>query len=68
MIATAEEYSKAQGELQRLESWLQRLQREHPVPAKGLTKTGVRKMISRLHEELAVYKGGREVEQPERSV
>jgi hypothetical protein len=27
-------------------------------PAKGLTKAGVRKMIARLHEELAVYEGG----------
>jgi hypothetical protein len=47
--------------------WLQRLQQDFPVPAKGLTKAGIRKMIARLHEELAVYEGSREVHQPETS-
>jgi hypothetical protein len=64
MIQTVEEYQKAQDELRHLENWLQRLQQEHPVPAKGLTKAGIRKLIARLHEELAVYEGSREVEQP----
>ena len=67
MIQTADEYRKAQDELRQLEDWLQRLQREHPVPAKGLTKAGIRKMIARLHEELAVYEGRQEVEHPEAS-
>ena len=66
-IETTEQYQKAQEELRHLEGWLQRLQKDHPVPAKGLTKAGVRKMISRLHEELAVYEGGQEVKQPETS-
>jgi hypothetical protein len=39
------------------------LQRDHPAPDKGLTKAGVRKMIARLHEELAVYEGSQEVHQ-----
>ncbi len=65
MVATDEEYQKAQDELRHLESWLQRLQRDHPVPAKGLTKAGIRKMIARLHEELAVYEGSQEIEHPE---
>jgi hypothetical protein len=65
MIRTVEEYQKAQDELRRLEDWLQRIQQAFPVPAKGLTKAGIRKMIARLHEELAVYEGSREVEQPE---
>ena len=65
MIASADEYRKAQAELQHLEDWRHRLQREHPIPAKGLTKAGVRKMIARLHEELAVYEGSREIELPE---
>ena len=56
MIETTEQYQKAQEELLRLEGWLQRLQKDHPVPAKGFTKAGIRKMIARLHEELAVYK------------
>ena len=38
MIETAEQYQKAQEELRHLEGWLQRLQKDHPVPAKGLTK------------------------------
>jgi hypothetical protein len=65
MIANADEYQKAQQELGRMENWLQKLQREFPTPAKGFTKAGVRKMIARLHEELALYEGGLEVEQIE---
>ena len=67
MIETCEHYQKAQAELQHLEEWLQRLQQEYPVPAKGLTKAGIRKMIARLHEELAIYEGGREADLPEPS-
>jgi hypothetical protein len=65
MIETADQYQKAQEELRYLESWLDRLQKDHPVPTKGLTKAGIRKMIARLHEELAIYEGGQEVKQPE---
>src|SRR5438046_2979392 len=61
MIQTADEYQKAQDELRHLEDWLQGL---HPVPEKGLTKAGLRKMIARLHEELAIYEGSRELHQP----
>jgi hypothetical protein len=67
MIGTTEEYRKAQEELGQLESWLQRLQRDHPAPAKGLTKAGIRKMIARLHEELGQYEGCQEVEHSESS-
>ena len=28
---------------------------------KGFTKAGVRKLIARLHEELALYEGGQEI-------
>jgi hypothetical protein len=68
MISNAEEYQKAQEELGRLEIWLQKLQQDFPVPAKGFTKAGIRKMIARLHEELAVYEGGQEVKQPTTSL
>ncbi len=61
MISNANEYGKAQEELRQLEEWLARLQREHPNASKGLTKAGVRKMIARLHEELAIYEGSQEV-------
>jgi len=62
MISTAQEYESAKGELSHLEEWLSRLQREHPAPAQGLSKAGIRKMIARLHEELAVYEGTQEVQ------
>lgn len=65
MIANAAEYQKAQEELHALEARLARLQQAHPAGAKGFTKAGVRKMIARLHEELAVYEGSEEARQPE---
>ena len=60
MIANPRQYKKAQVELRHLTEWLERLQRDSPG-AKGLTKAGIRKMIARLHEELAVYEGGLEI-------
>lgn len=66
MIATVVEYQKAEEELRVLEERLARLQRAHPVGSKGFTKAGIRKMIARLHEELAVYEGSEEARQPER--
>jgi hypothetical protein len=60
MIANADEYQRAQTELRDLEARLDRLQRDHPLGSKGFTKAGVRKMIARLHEELAVYEGSQE--------
>ena len=61
MISTVQEYQKAQDELRQLEEKLCRLQQTNPLGAKGFTKAGIRKMIARLHEELAVYEGGQEV-------
>lgn len=54
MIASINEYETAKSELQSLEDRLRRLQEENPG-AKGFTKAGVRKLIARLHEELAVF-------------
>ena len=65
MIANATEYERAQEELRVLEERLARLQQAHPAGSKGFTKAGVRKMIARLHEELAVYEGSEEARQPE---
>ena len=65
MIANATEYEKAQEELRLLTERLAQLQQEHPAGSKGLTKAGVRKMISRLHEELAIYEGTEEMRRPE---
>ena len=63
MIATTTEYEKAQEELRALEERLQRLQQTNPVGSKGFTKAGIRKMIARLQEELAVFEGSEEARQ-----
>jgi len=64
MITTADEYEKAQSELRDLTDRLARLQQTNPGGSKGFTKAGVRKMIARLHEELAVYEGSEEIRSP----
>ena len=64
MIATPVEYEKAQQELHLLEQRLERLQMTHPIGSKGFTKAGIRKMIARLHEELAVFEGSEEARTP----
>ena len=63
MITNVDQYQKAQDEIRQLEERLQRLQRSHPLGRKGFTKAGIRKMIARLHEELALYEGSQEVPQ-----
>jgi hypothetical protein len=64
MITTPIEYEKAQAELCDLTDRLARLQQTNPAGSKGFTKAGVRKMIARLHEELAVYEGSEEIRSP----
>ncbi len=64
MISNTTEYEKAQEEIRILEERLERLQETHPIGSKGFTKAGIRKMIARLHEELAVYEGSEEARQP----
>ena len=65
MIADLLDYQKVQEEIRALEARLARLQLDHPVGFKGFTKAGIRKMIARLHEELAVYAGSEEARQTE---
>nr|VFJ60836.1 MAG: hypothetical protein BECKFM1743C_GA0114222_102818 [Candidatus Kentron sp. FM]VFJ61899.1 MAG: hypothetical protein BECKFM1743A_GA0114220_102952 [Candidatus Kentron sp. FM]VFK12828.1 MAG: hypothetical protein BECKFM1743B_GA0114221_102572 [Candidatus Kentron sp. FM] len=60
MITTATEYEKAQEELRSLDERLNRLQQTNPIGSKGFTKAGIRKIIARLHEELAVFEGSEE--------
>ena len=60
MIATKFEYEKAESELRDLQTRLERLQREHPIGEKGYTKAGIRKLIARLNEELALFEGSAE--------
>jgi hypothetical protein len=61
MITNAAQYHHAQEELRQLEERLHRIHQQHPLGVKGFTKAGIRKMIARLHEELAVYEGSQEV-------
>jgi hypothetical protein len=63
MIATPIEYQKAQEELHSLGERLALLQQSNPAGAKGFVKAGIRKMIARLHEELAVFEGGEEAKE-----
>ena len=65
MIKNTVEYEMAERELRDLEKRLERLQESHPIGSKGFTKAGVRKMIARIHEELAVYEGSEEARTPE---
>ncbi len=65
MITNILEYQKAQEELRDLEGRLHRLEQSHPVGDKGFTKAGIRKMISRLHEELGIYEGSEEAKPAE---
>lgn len=65
MIDNASDYQKAQDELASLESRLRNLQQNSGPGEKGFTKAGVRKMIARLHEELAVFEGNEESRRPQ---
>jgi hypothetical protein len=57
MIASPIEYERAREEIKLLEERLARMEQAHPAGSMGLTKAGIRKLIARLHEELAVYEG-----------
>ena len=63
MISNTIEYEKAQEKIRILEDRLERLKKNHPIGSKGFTKAGIRKMIARLHEDLAVYEGSEEARQ-----
>jgi len=67
VIANVTEYEKAQEELRSLEARLARLQQNHPIGSKGFTKAGIRKLIARLHEAMAVYEGSEDAKQPHTS-
>ena len=66
MIANATEYEKAQEEIRILEERLERLQQTNPIGSKGFTKAGIRKLIARLQEKLALYEGSEEARRPPR--
>ena len=64
MITTPAEYEKAQQELRDLQTRLEQIQRDHPLGEKGFTKAGIRKLIARLNEELAIFEGGEQARSP----
>ena len=68
MITNAVEYEKAEQELRDFERRLEGLQRSHPIGSNGFTKAGIRKMIARIHEELALYEGSEEAREPDSGV
>jgi predicted nuclease with TOPRIM domain len=55
LISSQTEYKKAREELDHLSRWLSRLESENATVRKGLTVASIRKMISRLQDELAEY-------------
>jgi prefoldin subunit 5 len=60
VITNAAEYEKAHTDLRILEQRIADLERDHPVGEKGFTKAGVRKMIAKINEELAVFESREE--------
>jgi hypothetical protein len=67
MITNAVEYERAEEELRDLEKRLELLRQSNPIGSKGFTKAGIRKMIARIHEELALYEGSEEARRPQPS-
>ncbi|MFN5272147.1 MAG: hypothetical protein ACK5E3_03025 [Planctomycetota bacterium] len=55
MIENDQQYRKAEQELEVLMSRLKELQSTTTIGSKGFTKAGIRKLIARTHEELAIY-------------
>lgn len=55
MIQNDNEYRKAEHQIDELVSRLKELQSSTSIGAKGFTKAGIRKLIARIHEELALY-------------
>ena len=64
MISDPTQYEKAQEEIRILEERLARLQQVYPMGSKGFTKAGIRKLIARLHEELALFEASEAARQP----
>jgi hypothetical protein len=60
VITNAAEYEKAHSDLRILEQRIADLERDHPGGEKGFTKAGVRKMIAKINEELAVFESREE--------
>jgi hypothetical protein len=55
MISTQQEYEGTLKQVEHLQEWLARCLAEHPNGESGHTTSGIRKLLARYHEELAVY-------------
>ena len=55
MISSQIEYQKAREELEHLNRWLARLETKEGAEFKDLTAASIRKMISRVRDEVAEY-------------
>jgi hypothetical protein len=55
LISSETEYEKAREELDHLARWLARLETAEVTERKGLTSASVRRMISRVQQEIAEY-------------
>ena len=55
MIESANQHAIASEQLIELNARLGKLQEESPGKLKGYTKAGIRKMIAKIHEDLAIY-------------
>lgn len=55
VFTNAAEYEKAHSNPRILDQRIADLERDHPVGEKAFTKAGVRKMIAKINEELAVF-------------
>jgi hypothetical protein len=64
VISSQTEYRKAREELEYLDDWLSRLDRENATERKGFTVASVRKMISQLQDELAEYEAAEATNSP----
>lgn len=64
MISSETEYRKAREELDDLTGWLARLESEEATDCKSLTAASVRRMISRVQEEIAEYDAARALSGP----
>ena len=59
MISSETEYQKAREEIEHLTAWLGRLEAKEVTERKGLTAASVRRMIARVHDEIAQYEAAR---------
>lgn len=57
MISSETEYRKAREEVEHLTRWLARIEDREAAERKGLTAASIRRMISRVQEEIAEYEG-----------